>query len=74
MKVTTANVDDRKPVSEMVDELWACLHGDKGYLSNPLEQELVDKGVTLIMGVKKHMKPKVIKLWDRLIFWKRFII
>nr|WP_263364480.1 transposase [Candidatus Enterovibrio escacola] len=53
IKVTTANVDDRKPVSEMVDELWACLHGDEGYLSDPLERELVDKGVTLITGMKK---------------------
>ncbi|PCS23135.1 transposase [Candidatus Enterovibrio escicola] len=67
-------MDDRKPVSEMVDELWACLHGDEGYLSDPLERELVDKGVTLITGMQKHMTPKVIKLWDRLIFWKRFII
>nr|WP_263363636.1 transposase [Candidatus Enterovibrio escacola] len=58
----------------MADELWGCLHRDKGYLFSPLEQELVDKGVTLIMGVKKNMKPKVMKLWDRLIFWKRFII
>ncbi|PCS23132.1 transposase [Candidatus Enterovibrio escicola] len=48
-------MDDRKPVSEMVDELWACLHGDEGYLSDPLERELVDKGVTLITGVKKHI-------------------
>ncbi|WP_263363511.1 transposase [Candidatus Enterovibrio escicola] len=48
-------MDDRKPVSEMVDELWACLHGDKGYLSDLLERELVDKGVTLITGVKKHI-------------------
>nr|WP_263363661.1 transposase [Candidatus Enterovibrio escacola] len=33
MKVTTANVDDRKPVFEMVDELWGFLYGDKGYIS-----------------------------------------
>ncbi len=51
--ISTANVDDRKPISEMVDELWACLHGDEGYLSDPLERELVDKGVTLITGMKK---------------------
>ncbi|WP_263364242.1 transposase [Candidatus Enterovibrio escicola] len=27
-----------------------------------MERELADKGVTLITGVKKNMKPKVMKL------------
>nr|WP_263363532.1 transposase [Candidatus Enterovibrio escacola] len=30
--------------------------------------------MTLITGVKKYMKPKVMKLWDRLILRKRLII
>ncbi|PCS21184.1 Mobile element protein [Candidatus Enterovibrio escicola] len=34
--MTTANVDDKKPVSEMIDELLACLYGDKSYISGPL--------------------------------------
>ncbi|WP_104399763.1 IS982 family transposase [Vibrio penaeicida] len=74
VKVTTANVDDRKPVPAMVENLWGSLYGDKGYISGPLEQELADKGVTLITDVKKNMKPKVMKLWDRLMLRKRFII
>ncbi|PCS23887.1 Mobile element protein [Candidatus Enterovibrio escicola] len=49
----TANVEDSKPVSEMTDELWWCLYGDKGYISDPLDGELADKGVILITGVKK---------------------
>ncbi len=72
--MTTTNVADRKPMSEIDDELWGCLYGDKGYISSPLERELADKGVTLITGVKKNMKPKVRKLWDYLILRKRFII
>ncbi len=67
-----SNVDNRKPVSEIVDELWGCLYGDKGYINSPLERELADKGVTLITGMKK--KPKVMKLWNRLMLRKRFII
>ncbi|PCS24222.1 Mobile element protein [Candidatus Enterovibrio escicola] len=43
--MTTVNLDDRKPVSEMADELLGCLYGDKGYISAPLERELADKGV-----------------------------
>ncbi len=61
VKVTMANVDDRKPVSEMIDELWGCLYKGKGYISSPLERELADKGVTLITGMKRNMKSKVMK-------------
>nr|WP_190319998.1 transposase [Candidatus Enterovibrio escacola] len=39
-----------------------------------MERELADKGVTLITGVKKNMKPKVMKFWSRLMLRKRFII
>ncbi|PCS22620.1 Mobile element protein [Candidatus Enterovibrio escicola] len=60
--ILTSNVDDRKPVLEMVDELWGCIYGDKGYISGPLARELTDKGVTLITGMKKDMKLKVMKL------------
>ncbi|PCS23597.1 Mobile element protein [Candidatus Enterovibrio escicola] len=31
-----------------------CLYGDKGYISGPLEQELADKRVTLIMVINKY--------------------
>ncbi|PCS21533.1 Mobile element protein [Candidatus Enterovibrio escicola] len=54
VKVMIVNMDDRKLVLEMADELWRCLYGDKGYISGPLERELEDKGVTLITGVKKY--------------------
>ncbi|WP_199399601.1 transposase [Candidatus Enterovibrio escicola] len=30
--------------------------------------------MTLITGIKKNMKPKVMKLWDCLILQQRFII
>ncbi|PCS24086.1 hypothetical protein BTN49_0217 [Candidatus Enterovibrio escicola] len=45
----------------MVDELWGCLYGEKGYISSPFERELTNKRVTLITGIK-NMKPKVMKL------------
>ncbi|PCS22582.1 hypothetical protein BTN49_1805 [Candidatus Enterovibrio escicola] len=51
-----------------------CLYGDKGYISDPLKRKPADKGVILITGVKKNMKPKVMKLWDYLMLRKRFII
>nr|WP_199399262.1 transposase [Candidatus Enterovibrio escacola] len=39
-----------------------------------LDRELTDKGVILIAGVKKNKKPKMMKLWNRLMLRKRFII
>ncbi|PCS24282.1 Mobile element protein [Candidatus Enterovibrio escicola] len=36
VKVTTDNVDDKKPVLEMVDEILGFLYGDKGYISGSL--------------------------------------
>ncbi|PCS21728.1 Mobile element protein [Candidatus Enterovibrio escicola] len=43
---------------------FGCLYGDKGYIYGPLEREFANKGVTLITGIKKNMKPKVMKSWD----------
>ncbi len=74
VKVTPGNVDDRNPVPEMCKDLWGALYGDKGYISSPLEQELKDQDVTLITDIKKNMKPRVIKLWDKLMLRKRFVI
>lgn len=74
VKVTPANVDDRKPVNEMTETLWGDLYGDKGYISSSLEEQLAQKGVTLITGSRTNMKPKMMKLWDKLMLRKRFII
>lgn len=54
VKTTIANVDDRKPVPAMTDNLWGSLYVDKGYISGPLEQELVDEGVTLVDRCEKE--------------------
>ncbi|PCS23490.1 transposase [Candidatus Enterovibrio escicola] len=38
VNVTITNVDDRKLVPDMVDNLWVLLYGYKGYISNSLEK------------------------------------
>lgn len=74
LKLTKGNVDDRQPVSEMAESLFGKLYGDKGYISQALTGELLEKGVELITTVRKNMKKKFISLWDRAILKKRFII
>ncbi len=74
LKLTTGNVDDREPVSDMADSIFGKLYGDKGYISKALSGELLEKGVELITTVRKNMKKKFISLWDRALLKKRFII
>ena len=74
LKLTTGNVDDREPVSDMADSIFGKLYGDKGYICKALSSELLEKGVELITTVRKNMKKKFISLWDRALLKKRFII
>ncbi|WP_283709757.1 IS982 family transposase [Pseudoalteromonas prydzensis] len=74
LKLTTGNVDDREPVSDMADSIFGKLYGDKGYISKALSGELLEKGVELITTVRKNMKKKFISLLDRALLKKRFII
>ena len=74
IKITTGNLDDRKPLPEMVKNLWGTLYADKGYLSKTLVEDLAEQNVKLITGIRKNMKPQIMSLWDRLMLRKRYII
>lgn len=74
LKLTEGNEDDRKPVPELAEGLWGKLYGGKGYISQALTGELLDKGIELITTIRKNMKKKFISLWDRALLKKRFII
>ncbi len=72
--LTPGNVDDRKPLSEMTKELFGKLFGDKGYLSQALFEKLFERGLELITSLRKNMKGQLMRLADRLLLRKRFII
>ena len=74
VKITAGNVDDRNPIAEMTQDLWGDLYGDKGYISKKLTEELADNDINFVTGVRKNMKTKVMKVWDKLMLRKRFII
>ncbi len=67
-------MDDRQPLPDMVKNLWGSLFADKGYLSQSLTDELAEKDITFITTIRKNMKPKLMRLWDRLMLRKRYII
>ncbi|MDB6095759.1 MAG: Transposase [Francisellaceae bacterium] len=73
-KITKGNVDDRSPVLDMVKNLFGKLFGDKGYISSDLHDNLLNKGIQLVTGIRKNMKNKLVPLIDKLLLRKRSII
>jgi hypothetical protein len=74
VKLTKGNVDDRNPVMSMISDIVGKLFGDKGYISKNLADNLLDKGVQLITGIKKNMKNKLMPMIDKILLRKRSII
>jgi transposase-like protein len=59
-RLTAGNIDDRAPVPKLVKDLWGKLFADKGYLSQPLfEQLLNDYDLQLITKLKSNMKNRL---------------
>lgn len=73
-RLTAGNVDDRAPVPKLMQRLWGKLFGDRGYLSQPLTQQLRQRGITLITKLKSNMKNRLILLSDKLLLRKRSIL
>jgi GTP cyclohydrolase II len=74
LALTEGNVDDRKPVPEMAKGLFGKLFGDRGYVSQPLFEQLYAQGLELIARRRKNMKNSLIKLRDKILLRKRAII
>ncbi len=73
--VTPGNVDDRHPVPKLVTGLIGKLKGSKGYLSQPLaEQLLVTQGLHLTTKLRKQMHNRLLDWSDKLHLRKRAII
>ena len=50
------------------------MFGDKGYISQTLFEQLLEKGLQLITGIKKNMKNKLLTLFDKIMLRKRTMI
>ena len=73
-KLTAANVDDRKPVPEMTNDLFGKLFGDRGYVSQKLFEELYERGLQMIARSKRNMKNRLMKVIDKILLRKRAVI
>ncbi len=76
VQLTPANVDDRKPVPRLVRKLFGKIFGDKGYVSQPLQDLLRQTlDVHLITKLKKNSKNRLpMTLSDRILLRKRAIV
>ncbi|MDB9526775.1 IS982 family transposase [Oscillatoria sp. CS-180] len=75
MTVTPGNVDDRKPVPELLSGLFGKVLADRGYVSQKLVCQLLESfGVEFFAKPKRNMKNKLMKLTDKLLARKRAIV
>jgi hypothetical protein len=73
--LTPGNVDDRKPVPQMVKALFGKIFADRGYLSKKLFTQLLETfGIQLITKLKKNMPQRLMPLADKLLLRKRAIV
>ena len=74
VQLTPGNVDDRKPVPELVKGLFGKLFGDKGYISQVLFETLYGDGLALVTKLRKNMKQRLLPVFDKLMLRKRALI
>jgi len=72
--LTPGNVDDRKPVRDMTRKLMGLIFADKGYIDQKLFQDLYQRGLKLVTGIKANMKNKLLPLREKILLRKRSII
>jgi hypothetical protein len=73
--VSPGNLDDRRPVPRLVRRLFGKLFGDKGYISQPLAEELLlEHGLHLITRLRTNMRNRLLPLADKLLLRKRALI
>ena len=74
-QITPGNTDDRKPVPVLCKCLFGKLIADRGYISQPLFEQLLETfNVQLITRLKKNMKNRLMPFVDKLLLRKRAII
>ncbi|HEY9764505.1 MAG TPA: IS982 family transposase [Trichocoleus sp.] len=73
--LTPGNTDDRKPVPQLLQQLFGKVLGDRGYVSHKLSLQLWQNyGIQLVTKLKRTMKNRLILLSDKLLLRRRAVI
>jgi DDE family transposase len=75
VQITPGNTHDTKPVKKLLAHLFGKVFADKGYLSQPLCQSLLESlGITLLTRRRKNMGNVLMLLEDKILLKKRGLI
>jgi transposase len=74
VKVTSGNVDDRKPVAFLCRGLFGRIYADKGYVAAWLVERLRQQQVEFITKVRKNMKPVQRTPFDQALLRRRSLV
>ena len=75
LQLTPGNVDDRKPVPDLLQSVFGKVFADRGYVSQKLATELFKEfGIEFFAKPRRNMKNRLMRLTDKLLARKRSII
>ena len=74
LKITPGNTADSSVLDEIAKYLSGKLYADKGYISRALFNKLWQRGLHLIIGIRRNMRNYLMPLADKLMLRKRFVI
>ena len=55
-------------------KLYGKVFADRGYIKQGLFEELFDRGIHLVHGLRANMKNRLMPMWDKIMLRKRCII
>ena len=75
LQLTPGNVDDRKPVPDLLQFVFGKVFADRGYVSQKLATQLFrELGIEFFAKPRRNMKNRLMRLTDKLLARKRSII
>ncbi len=75
VNLTPGNVDDRRPIPQLLQGLFGKFFADRGYVSQKLANQLLEElGIQLFAKPRRNMKNKLMCLHDKLLSRQRSII
>jgi hypothetical protein len=72
--LTPGNVDDRKPIPTLLQDIFGKVFADKGYISKQLFEDLFEQDIQLITGIRRNMINQLMLLSNKILLRKRSII
>lgn len=75
MILTPGNIDDRKPIPNLLKDLFGKIFADRSYISKELAEKLFKEfGIEFFAKPRRNMKNKLMRLHDKLLSRKRSIV